>query len=115
HLIASADPQRPRIHLVRAMPSTDPNLVTPFGLQLRKYVRGGFLIGIEQPPLERVVRLSIAKRMAPLNADEAEASQIEDEDGDEDDIWSGEHVSRLDLMVEVMGRHSNLVLVDDDG
>ncbi|HWV25482.1 MAG TPA: NFACT RNA binding domain-containing protein [Thermomicrobiales bacterium] len=113
HLIASADPQHPRIHLTRSMPSTDPNLITPFGLQLRKYVRGGFLIGIEQPPLERVVRISIAKRMAPLN--DAGMTDIIDEDDDEDDIWSGENVSRLDLMVEIMGRHSNLVLVDEDG
>lgn len=115
YVIASADPRHPRIHLTRSMPSTDPNLITPFGLQLRKYVRGGFLIGVEQPPLERVVRLSIAKRMAPLNGTRREEAFDEDEDGDEDDIWSGENVSRLTLMVEIMGRHSNLVLVDEDG
>ena len=114
-LIASADADHPRLHLTRSMPSLDPNLITPFGLQLRKYVRGGFLVGIEQPPLERVVRLSIAKRMAPLN----DASPAEDADepveGDEDDIWAGGNVSRLDLIVEIMGRHSNLILVDEQG
>lgn len=116
HLIASADPQNPRMHLTRSMPSTDPSLITPFGLQLRKNVRGGFLIGIEQLPLERVIRLSIAKRMAPLNVqDQSDVHFEDDDDGDEDDIWSGENVSRLDLMVEIMGRHSNLILVDEDG
>lgn len=111
HLIASADAQNPRIHLTRSMPSTDPNLITPFGLQLRKYVRGGFLIDVQQPPLERVIRLSIAKRMGPAGEEESN----EEDEGEEDDIWAGENVSRLDLVVEVMGRHSNLVLVDEDG
>lgn len=111
HLIASADAQNPRIHLVGSMPSTDPNTITPFGLQLRKYVRGGFIVDIQQPPLERVIRLSIAKRMGPAG----EEPEIDEDEGEEDDIWAGENVSRLDLVVEVMGRHSNLVLVDEDG
>jgi predicted ribosome quality control (RQC) complex YloA/Tae2 family protein len=115
HLIASADPQNPRVHLTRSMPSTDPNLITPFGLQLRKYVRGGFLIGIEQPPLERVIRLSIAKRMASLNTSGAEEGSDDEDEGGEDDIWSGQDVSRLELVIEIMGRHSNLILVDDQG
>ncbi len=113
HLIASADAQNPRIHLTRSMPSLDPNTITPFGLQLRKYVRGGFLIDIQQPPLERVIRLSIAKRMGP--ATESETDEESDVEDDEEDIWSGENVSRLDLVVEIMGRHSNLVLVDEEG
>jgi predicted ribosome quality control (RQC) complex YloA/Tae2 family protein len=111
HLIASADAQNPRIHLTRSMPSTDPNLITPFGLQLRKYVRGGFLIDITQPPMERVIRLSIAKRMAPAGVEEPDT----DDEGDDDDIWSGENISRLDLVIEIMGRHSNLILVDEEG
>jgi predicted ribosome quality control (RQC) complex YloA/Tae2 family protein len=111
HLIASADAQNPRIHLTRSMPSTDPNTITPFGLQLRKYVRGGFLIDVQQPPLERVIRLSIAKRMGSAGEPDEE-SDVEE---DEDDIWSGENVSRLDLVVEIMGRHSNIVLVDEEG
>lgn len=113
HLIASADAQNPRLHLTRSMPSLDPNTITPFGLQLRKYVRGGFLIDVQQPPLERVIRLNIAKRMGP--ATESESDEESDIEEDEEDIWSGENVSRLDLVVEIMGRHSNLVLVDEDG
>ena len=65
HVIASANSENPRVHLVDSMPSTDPNTITPFSLQLRKYVRGGFIVDITQPPLERIITLSIAKRMAP--------------------------------------------------
>jgi len=53
-------------------------------LLLRKYVRGAILSAIEQPPFERVLRLEF---------DHPE--------------WG-----TTDLMVEIMGRHSNLILVD---
>ena len=113
-LVASADPQQPRLLLVDSMPSLDPNLITPFGLMLRKYVRGGFLIGIEQPPLERMVRMSIAKRLIPHNIEEPESVDL-NEDSEDDGIWSGEGVQRVDLTVEIMGRHSNLILIDEAG
>src|SRR5215211_933427 len=67
YLIASADAEHPRIYLSDTEPSFDTQLVTPLLLLLRKYVRGGFLVGVEQPPLERVLRLSIAKRLGPHN------------------------------------------------
>jgi len=124
--VASADPQQPAFLLTGSMPSLDPGLITPFGLQLRKYVRGGFLIGIEQPSLERMVRLSIVKRLPGHNdgpirpsahADGAETSDaIEDEaDGaTEDAVW-GADGNRVELVIEIMGRHSNIVLVDEGG
>jgi predicted ribosome quality control (RQC) complex YloA/Tae2 family protein len=67
-LIASANATDARLHLSDTVPSLDPELITPFGLLLRKYVRGAILIGVEQEPLERIIRLSIAKRLPPLNA-----------------------------------------------
>jgi predicted ribosome quality control (RQC) complex YloA/Tae2 family protein len=109
HFIASANAENPRVHLVSSMPSTDPNTITPFSQLIRKYVRGGYIIDITQPPLERIVTLSIAKRMGPAG------EELADEDDDPDDIWSGDNVSRLNLVIEIMGRHSNLVLVDEDG
>lgn len=109
HVIASANAENPRVHLVSSMPSTDPNTITPFSQLIRKYVRGGYIIDITQPPLERIITLSIAKRMGPAG------EELADEDDDPDDIWSGDNVSRLDLVIEIMGRHSNLVLVDADG
>lgn len=109
HFIASANAENPRVHLVSSMPSTDPNTITPFSQLIRKYVRGGYIIDITQPPLERIVTLSIAKRMGPAD------DELPDEEDDPEDIWSGENVSRLSLVIEIMGRHSNIVLVDEDG
>jgi len=136
-LIASADSQQPRILLTDAMPSIDPNLITPFGLQLRKYVRGGFLVGVEQPSIERMVRLSIVKRMPSHNGDrhdrrdrpgtavhESEARLSDDapvadiDESDEADhpdqlaMWATD-MHRVEIIVEIMGRHSNIILVDD--
>ena len=144
-LVASADADRPRVHLAARLPSIDPALITPLGLQLRKFVRGGVIVGIEQQPLERVVRLSIAKRLGGHNgesrpssahttpedlppwttstgvpgpADDAgwDPDQVEGDDDDEDSDLEGESdATFVHLVVEVMGRHSNLILVDDDG
>ena len=109
HLIASANAENPRVHLVSSMPSSDPNLITPFSQLMRKYVRGGFITDIVQPPLERIITLSIAKRMGPAG------EELPDDEEDADDIWSGSNVTKLDLVIEIMGRHSNLILVDADG
>ena len=65
YLIASADDRSPRLRLAPEMPSLDSALVTPFGLLLRKHVRGGIILGIDQPPLERLVRFSIVRRLPP--------------------------------------------------
>lgn len=132
YLVASADDRRGRLHLAAAMPSLDAELVTPFGLLLRKYVRGGVLVGVEQPPLERLVRLSIAKRLPPHNGRRGEpiaapegsrpvpddhppeAALGDDPGEDEDDGGEGD-ATYVHLAVELMGRHSNLILVDDEG
>lgn len=125
-LVASAGNRSPRIHLAPAMPSLDAELVTPFGLLLRKYVRGGVLVGVEQPPLERLLRLSIAKRIPsgherrarriagepqPEDDDPEIADDAEDRDEGADDTG----FTWVHLHVEIMGRHSNLILVDDAG
>jgi predicted ribosome quality control (RQC) complex YloA/Tae2 family protein len=125
--VASADPRQPCFLLADSMPSLDPNLITPFGLQLRKYVRGGFLIGIEQPSLERMVRLSIVKRLAGHNGSSGR-STVHDHDAarldgaeeaaegeDAEEAAWGADVNRVDLVIEIMGRHSNIVLVDQGG
>jgi len=119
---ASADAEKPRALFMDAMPSIDPNLITPFGLLLRKYVRGGILVGVEQPPLERMIRLTIAKRQIALEDDRGkkrkgveEPVTPEEDDLAEDDIWAADDVVKVDLIIEIMGRHSNLVLVGEDG
>jgi predicted ribosome quality control (RQC) complex YloA/Tae2 family protein len=120
YLIASADDRSPRLRLAPEMPSLDSALVTPFGLLLRKHVRGGIILGIDQPPLERLVRFSIVRRLPPLTnrgaASAAVGEPSEDpEDPEDDDPESDAPLHHVTLYVELMGRHSNLILVDDDG
>ncbi|MFN8591815.1 MAG: NFACT RNA binding domain-containing protein [Thermomicrobiales bacterium] len=118
YLLASANDQRPGLRLVSTMPSLDPSLVTPFGLLLRKHGRGGVIVGIEQPQLERLVRLSIARRRIPLQ-NEPTASPPVPEIDDEEDVTGDDEFADSDdivivsLVIEIMGRHSNLILVDD--
>ncbi len=130
-LIASADDRDARIHLAPAMPSLDADLITPFGLLLRKYLRGGIIGAIEQPPLERVIVLSIAKRLPSeqerramrkaeledIVADDSSAARTDDShDSDDESDDEGEiDATWVHLHVEIMGRHSNLILVDDQG
>lgn len=119
-LIASAEDQAPRVLLSGSSPAIDSALSTPLVLLLRKYARGGVIIGVEQPPLERIVHLSIAKRIGDSrDRDEAalergESEDLPDED-DEESIYGVEAPTFVHLYIEIMGRHSNIILVDDDG
>lgn len=92
NLLLSADPQAARIHLVESGTlrrlSDD---VTPFLLLMRKYVKDGRIVSIQQPPLERVMRLAVEARQ-------------------EDST-----IIASELIIEVMGRHSNVILVGPDG
>ena len=123
HLIASANDRQPRLRLAPDMPSLDSALVTPFGLLLRKHIRGGIILGIDQPPLERLVRLSIAKRQVPLKTRRTPHGRMRPRSKlmnlmrlDElHESREGVALSHVALYVELMGRHSNLILVDDDG
>jgi predicted ribosome quality control (RQC) complex YloA/Tae2 family protein len=117
YLVASAENDDARLLLLDREPSFDSQLVTPLLLLLRKYVRGGIVVAIEQPPLDRVVRLSIAKRLGPHN-DQSGAGEDRAEEragNDEDDQDGLEEATFVHLIVEIMGRHSNIILVDDDG
>lgn len=116
YLAASAEHDAPRALLLEREPSFDRQLVTPLLLLLRKYVRGGIIVGIEQPPLERIIRVSIAKRLEPHNAsqppDEFASGGVAEEEDEPDGL---EGATFVHLVVEVMGRHSNVILVDDEG
>ena len=116
-LVAGADAQEPRLYRASSLPSFDTSIVTPFSLQLRKYVRGGFIIDISQPPLERVIELTIARRLpdAAKRRGLGETDDELEEDTEEVDIWGRPDVIRVRLIAEIMGRHSNLILVDEDG
>jgi predicted ribosome quality control (RQC) complex YloA/Tae2 family protein len=91
NLLMSADAQSGRIHLVSGTLRRLSEDVSPFLLLMRKYVREGRIVSIDQPPLERVMILGIENRQ---------------EDGS---------VLASRLIIEVMGRHSNVILVGDNG
>ncbi len=67
-------------------------------LLLRKYARGGVITAITQPPLERIVTLSITKY--PSGRKEA----------DEDEVPEIRHTT---LVIELLGSHSNVILLDE--
>lgn len=66
-LLASAHPQYARVHFVRSRLTRGVEQDTPLLLLLRKYVLGGRIVAVEQPPLERVVLLSIVKPLKMRN------------------------------------------------
>src|SRR5579875_2559915 len=90
-LYATARADQARVHLVPQPPARETERVTPFLLLLRKHLRGARLVALHQPPLERVLELRFLHR--------------------------GEHGQAygVSLILEVMGRRSNFVLVDQDG
>lgn len=90
-LLCSAEPLAARVCLSADRPVRDADTPTPLLLLLRKHVRDGRLVGIEQPPYERLLKLRIAKR---------------------DDTGVRGEVA---LIIEAMGRRSNVVLVGADG
>ena len=59
-----------------------------FCMLLRKYCEGGIIEAVEQIGMERIIRLQIRHR---------------DELGD---------ISPKHIIVEIMGRHSNIILID---
>jgi len=89
-LYISAGADSPRIHLSQ---SSFENPKTPpmFCMLLRKHLSGAKLCGLEQLGLDRVLRLRFEGR---------------DELGDLVELWG---------VLEIMGRHSNFILVDQDG
>lgn len=112
-LLVSADAREPRLHLVgeAGRLTGDAARVTPLLLLLRKYARGARLVRIYQPSrLERVVFLRFAK-FIPTGDFEPPVEGAEEDD--DDTLLDGELVETT-LAVEIMGRHSNLVLIDDE-
>jgi predicted ribosome quality control (RQC) complex YloA/Tae2 family protein len=86
YLYASADTREARIQLTAEKLRRGVDTPSPLLLLLRKYVRGARLLDIEQPAFERIVRLT-----------------FEGKEG------------RTALYTEIMGRHSNIILVDAEG
>ena len=89
-LLLSADPSLPLVYITeqsKKSPLNAPN----FCMVLRKRIQGGRIISVTQPGLERAIRI--------------DAEHL-DEMGD---------VKRVSLVTEIMGKHSNIILTEDDG
>lgn len=89
-LLLSANPTRPRAHITylsKENPEKPPN----FCMLLRKHLMGGRIVKIRQPSMERLVEF-----------------QIEATDA------LGDRACKK-LILEAMGRHANLVLLDEEG
>lgn len=110
-LLLSAHPQLARAHLLSQRPSRGVEGNPPLVLLARKYLVGGRITAIEQPPFERVVVFSIvkgpqARNIADLPPDDDAADDDPDEPLDEP--------MRCDLVAEVMERRGNVILVNNN-
>ncbi len=92
HLLIHAGHQNARVHFVRHRSPAGEAPASPLLLLLRKWVRGSRLISVTQLPLERVLELRVRSRP----------------DGEVEPV---EHT----LIVEIIGRQSNVILVDGQG
>jgi predicted ribosome quality control (RQC) complex YloA/Tae2 family protein len=88
HLLLSAHPQQARVHLTTERPE---NPLNPplFCSVCRKHLEGGRVEAVTQPGFERILRIAVTVR---------------DELGQ-----TGQRI----LIIEIMGRHSNIILVDE--
>lgn len=89
-LLLSASPTRPRAQLT-SMPKENPTEPPMFCMLLRKHLAGGRILSLRQPPMERMIEFQI---------------EATDEVGDR---------TVKKLILEAMGRHSNLILLDHEG
>ncbi|MDW7672922.1 MAG: NFACT RNA binding domain-containing protein, partial [Bacillota bacterium] len=89
-LLISSDPNNSRIHLTSEK-KTNPLHPPLFCMVLRKHLNGGKINSISQPGLERVVRIHFSTY-----------TELGDLEG-------------RTLVCEFMGKHSNIILLDNDG
>ena len=104
-LTLSADHDHARILLAHQSGERDADHVSPLILLLRKYVRGGQIVSVSQPRYERIVQISIAKVMG---SDEDADDDLGEDPGEPEITYS-------DLIIEIMGRRSNIMLLDQEG
>lgn len=112
YLLLSAHPQFARVQLSPVRLSRGTDATPPLLLLLRKYVYRGRITAVEQPDLERVLVLSIAKRPLPRNSEHE--ADLDDEAAPPDDAEPDEETLRCEVIVEIMEQRSNIVLVGDD-
>ncbi|MGI6777038.1 MAG: Rqc2 family fibronectin-binding protein [Acetivibrionales bacterium] len=88
-LVMSASPNNPRIHLTETA-KENPSSPPMFCMLLRKHISGGRILDVEFHNYERIISIHL---------------EAKDELGD---------ISAKKLVIEIMGRHSNIILVNGD-
>ena len=91
-LLVDVDPDKPRVRFANRWPRAGTQAASPLLLLARKWVRGARLVEIVQPPAERILDLTFELQGPEM----AEAA-------------------RTRLIVEFIGRQTNLLLVDEHG
>ena len=89
-LVASANASYPRLHITSTT-KENPQIAPVFCMLMRKHVQGGHLIDITFNDYERIITLNI---------------ESVNEMGD---------LSVKSLVIEIMGKHSNIILLNSDG
>ncbi len=92
-LYLSAHPQLARVHVTALKPQKVASEPPPFVMLLRKHLEGARIESISQPRWERVIEITAGYRADP--------------DSDER--------VRFRLIIEIMGRLSNIILCDEQG
>lgn len=90
HLLLSARVNSARTHFTQCLPE-NPMQPPMLCMLLRKRLTGARLVSVEQPGLERLIRFAFDA-----------VNEL------------GDHV-RLELVVEIMGRYSNVIFLDENG
>ncbi|MDK2799895.1 MAG: hypothetical protein PWP27_1414 [Clostridiales bacterium] len=88
-LLISASSNNPRVHFT-SINKPNPDVPPMFCMLLRKHLTGGRIVAVTQPNFERIIRFSI---------------ESYNELGD---------LTVKNIIVEIMGRHSNIILTDSD-
>jgi len=89
-LLLCANPSFPRFHIT-GMQKENPDKPPMFCMLLRKHIQGGKILYVVQEGFERIIRIGI---------------ESYDEMG---------YLSEKVLIVEIMGKHSNIILTDKEG
>lgn len=88
-LVLSASPSHPRVYIADNYDKQNPKKAPVFCMTLRKHIQSGVIAGVVQVGFERIIRIAI------------------------DSYDELREKTRKYLYVEIMGKHSNIILVHD--
>ena len=89
-LLLTANSSHPRVHFTNTSKS-NPLTAPLFCMVLRKHLSGGRIVSVDQPDFERILEIGVSSQ---------------NEMGDD---------THKRLIIEIMGKHSNIILVDESG